>query len=252
MSSCDSEERSSIVLEQIIINTEEALQETQKRLEQVICDQNWNQRSFLFMYVSIEIYRLVISTLLILFVPQDCSDRLSIQRVCTLSQNMSPDNLFYLGGLIVNYITLGFFLVLYVIEIIRELNLIHYLEVSKDKPFDNVSVGAVFDLLPASVKHNIYYLDTYYQKLGYFCCVLFLCNTALSGVIISHYSLGSQTYESFATNILFMATKIYHIYYVVSTDKNVLFSAYLVGRLQYNDIDPVLKKKIEISDRINI
>jgi len=37
---------------------------------------------------------------------------------------------------------------------------------------------------------------------------------------------------------LFMASKVYNVYSIANTEKNVFYSAYLSNKLQYNEVDP--------------
>jgi len=70
-------------------------------------------------------------------------------------------------------------------------------------------------------------------------------NIATSSIIISEYSLGNQTLVIFLTNILFMVTKLSHVYIIIHTEKNIFLSAYLNTKVQFNDIDPHELVKLE-------
>jgi hypothetical protein len=65
-----------------------------------------------------------------------------------------------------------------------------------------------------------------------------LTNAILSGFVVSDYYLDKQTTSTFVTNILFIITKLIDIYTVANTEENIFYSAYLKGRIQYNDVDP--------------
>jgi len=76
-----------------------------------------------------------------------------------------------------------------------------------------------------------------YQKTGYFALTCFIVNTALSGVVVYNYYLDDKTTSTFITSVLFMITKMADVYTTVKTKKNVFYSAYLKGKVQYNDLD---------------
>jgi hypothetical protein len=198
-----------------------------------IRSQDFSQKIGIIPTVAFEIYRVVISTCLILFVPQKCDDH-----VCELKENLVLENQKYSAGVVINFITLASFLALYFVEVRRENTLINYLEVSANVASDNISVGKTLELLPKDKQAIIHYLDKCYQRGGFFIIFLFLTNAILSGFVVSDYYLDKQTTSTFVTNILFIITKLIDIYTVANTEDNIFYSAYLKGRIQYNDVDP--------------
>jgi len=211
-----------------------------KKLIEYLNSQDFPQHIYMCTSVSIELYRVLVSTLLILFIPQDCGGG----QMCTLLQNMVSTDDVYSTGITVNFITLGIFLIFYAIEISREKKLIKYLEVNPQIASDNESLTLIFDIIPMEYKNKIYRLDYYYQKITYVCVLLFIVNTIISGIVIYHYSLGNQTTTTFITNVLFMATKVYDSYSIANTDTSIFYSAYMRNHVQFNDIDPCLKRRL--------
>jgi hypothetical protein len=183
--------------------------------------------------VLLELYRVMVSTLLILFVPQKCNDH-----VCTMSENMVWQGPMYNSGVIVNFLTTASFLGMYYFETKRESKLIAYLEVSETCACDNETVGTNLKKLSKTRQDIIFYFDKRYQQAGYFAMFMFAFNTILSGFIVYDYYLDNQTTSTFVTNILFMITKIVDVYATVHTEKNIFYSAYMKQKLQYNDVDP--------------
>jgi len=217
------------------------IKKTEEQITKIINSQDFNQKIWIIIYVIFELYRLFISTLLILFVPQNCNGQ-----ICTFVENLIPNNNFYIAGLFMNFFTLLSYIFLYGFEITREFKLVKYLDVNNSLPTDNNSVGNVVKKLYSNKMNLIHFLNSWYQKIGIFCCITFFVNTIISGIIINEYSLGNQTISGFITNILFMFTKIYHIYCLVNTDKNIFYSAYLLQKVQFNDLDSKIKKIIEL------
>ncbi len=202
-------------------------------LTSLMNNQDLNQKVNVAISVSVELYRVLVSCLLLVFVPQSCGDHL-----CSYSENVSLGTQKYSACLALNFLTMFFFVLMYIFEIKRENKLICYLEVNKALPCDNESVGKVLDKLPVEKKKTILDLDYFYQKLAYTSMFLFVGNTVLSGIIVYNYYLDNQTTTTFVTNVLFMVTKVGDVYTTVTTEKNVFYSAYLKGKVQYNDVDP--------------
>ena len=196
-------------------------------------DQNFMQKLSVLPTFILELYRVMISSFLILFVPQKCGDH-----VCSYSENMTGGSELYSAGLIFNFITMFSFLVMYVFEIKRENRLITYLEVNKSVASDNNSVQKLLEGLPKEKRDSIWTLDKCYQRAGYMSIGCFIANSALSGVVIYQYYLDSQTTTTFVTNIIVMISKLGDVYTTVNTEKNIFYSAYLRGKIQFNDVDP--------------
>jgi cytochrome b subunit of formate dehydrogenase len=204
-----------------------------QQLQDFLANQDNNQKINVAISVVLELYRVLVSSLLILFVPQDCDGHL-----CTLTENMETTSQLYTTGLFFNFATMFVFLIMYGLEIKRENRLITFLDVNKSKAADNDSVGNVLHKLPIEKRNSILSLDTYYQKAAYVAMVSFVINSIISGIIVYQYYLGNQTTTTIITNILFMVSKLSDVYLTVNTEKNIFYSAYLKGKIQYNDVDP--------------
>jgi len=196
-------------------------------------DQNFIQKISVIPIIVIELYRVMISSFLILFVPQKCDDH-----VCSYSENMAGGSKLYVAGLIFNFATMFSFFIMYIFEIKRENRLITYLEVNKTVASDNDSVQKLLESLPEEKRNSIWTLDKCYQRSGCISIGCFVANSALSGIVIYQYYLDSQTTTTFITNIMVMASKLGDVYTTVNTEKNIFYSAYLKGKVQFNDVDP--------------
>ena len=129
------------------------------------------------------------------------------------------------------------FLIMYFFEIKRENRLITYLEVNKNVPSDNDTVQKMLESLPEHKRNSIWTLDKYYCRSGYISIGCFITNSFLSGFVIYQYYLDTQTTTTFVTNIVVMITKLGEVYATVNTEKNIFYSAYLKGKVQFNDVD---------------
>lgn len=208
-------------------------QSTLQRLQIALADQDNNQKLTAAVSVTLELYRVLASSLLILFIPQSCRGH-----VCTLQENMETESNVYTAGLVVNFVTMFAFLVMYSVEIKRENKLIAYLEVNQTQPTDNSSVGQALQRLSEEKRGNILTLDKYYQRSAYLAMLFFVANAILSGIVVYDYSLGNQTTTTIITNILFMVMKLVDVHAIVNTEENIFYSAYLKGKVQFNDVDP--------------
>jgi hypothetical protein len=228
-----------------VVETDVVLEEIDNKANvanSVSSNQDFIQKVSIIPVVGVELYKVMVSCFLILFVPQKCGDH-----ICELNENLIFKNKLYNTGLVLNFITMFSFVVLYFFEVKRENRLIAYLENNPKRPFDNDSVGKILELLPAQKSSAILILDRYYQRTGCFVLFMFLLNSIVSGVVVYEYYLDNQTTTSFITNILFMITKLSDIYVTVNTEKNIFYSSYLKGRVQFNDVDP--DKLLQIEDK---
>lgn len=196
-------------------------------------EQNFKQKIGIIPTILIELYKVMVSSFLILFAPQKCGDH-----ICSLDENLESPNLLYTIGLIMNFITMGSFLIFYGLEIKRENKLITYLEVNQTLPTDSSSVEIALEKLPEEKRNSLYMLNKWYQRLGWFVLTMFIANTGLSAYIVHGYYSDNQTLSTFITSVLFMVGKLSDIYFIVSTEKNVFYSSYLKSKIQYNDVDP--------------
>ena len=242
----------------IPIPKKKSISKTPTILEQIndkLNDQDFIQKVSMIPIIALEMYRVMVSSFLVLFVPQKCDNH-----VCSLSENMVLENELYTAGLVFNFITMASFIAMYSLEIKRENRLITYLEVNKSVAFDNSSVEQALAKLPILKRDSIWALDKYYMYSGLTSIGLFIINTILSGFVVYNYYLDSQTTSTYITNILFMVTKLADVYSNVNTEKNVFYSAYMKGKIQYNDVDPdkvtlllqdiIVEKNNEIPDKV--
>jgi len=223
----------------VIDNKEIAEDELEKATMKAIMNNQDNQQklsmSITFLF---EMYRVIMSTLLVLFVPQQCDDG-----PCSVSDKTKPQDQFELFTLVFNFITFASFLAMYILESKRELHLINYLDINRFKPRDNESVGNELDYLSLKRRNRIEVSELNYQYSSYLNMVLFMLNSLFSGIVVFNSFLDSKTITVYLTNILFMTSKLYDVYNTVNTKPYVFLSAYLTRKIQYNDIDPDKREK---------
>lgn len=205
-------------------------------IKKTLKNQDFTQQVMISFYFLVELYRALASSLLIIFVPQDCGGN-----TCTFNDNLYTNDTIIITGTAINGVTFLALFLLYIFELNRELKMVKYLDVNPSLSLTNEDVGQTLTALDNKKINKIYFIDGIYEKLGIVCVILFICNTVLSGYIINGRQLNDQTYSTFVTNISFMLNKIYNIYVISTTEKNIFYSAYLTKRVQFNDVDPDYK-----------
>jgi hypothetical protein len=226
--------------------SEKAL-EKRPSFRDMLKDQDTQQKLNVALTLVLEVYRVLMGAMLVLFVPQNCNGQ-----ICSLSDNFDRND----GGITkaafaLNMLTVSSFLVLYKIEVSRENRMIDYLNVNPELPRDNEAVEEALLKLDPTKKEEIWKLDGHYQKAGYFCMGAFGLNSVISLLVIFSNYLDDKTLTVLITNLLFLSMKIKDVFAVVNTDKNIFLSSYLTRKIQFNDIDPDhLPKQIEQIDDI--
>jgi len=195
-------------------------------------NQDVQQTMTMMLTCTFEFYRVIMSTLLTLFVPQSCGGE-----PCGISDKMTPTDTFGSFVLASNFITLGLFFIMYFIEVKREWCLINYLDINRFKPRDNESVKEALVDLSQRRQLRIRNFDETYKYSSYVCMTAFTLNSFFSGLVIFADFLDSKTITVYLTNTLFMTTKLYDVYSIIDTKPYVFLSSYLSRKIQYNDVD---------------
>jgi hypothetical protein len=205
-----------------------------KRLIAKVSDQDFTQKFNASITFVLELYRVLMGAMLLMFVPQKCDDR-----SCGLTELMfTHAGAAYNANYVINFFTIASFLLLYVVEFRREHKMIDYLDVNPKFASDNTSVGNALMLLPEKRRNIILNLDHNYQRATYLSMFFFILNTIYSGCSVYDRYLDSKTSSVFFTNIIFLATKLIDANALANTETNIFYSAYLKNRVQYNYVDP--------------
>ena len=205
-------------------------------------DQDFMQKFNVSISFVLELYRVLMGTMLIMFVPQKCGEEM-----CGITDNMFKSTDVYSVNAGVNIATLIAFVYLYVVEVRRENTLINYLDINKEFACDNDAVGEALLLLPDKKRNLVLNLDHRYQLASYIALFFFLANTIFSGYSVYYNYLDSKTTSVFITNVLFLAGKLIQTNALANTEENVFYSAYLTDRIQYNYVDP---DKVSMENRV--
>lgn len=199
----------------------------------VSSNQDRNQKVSMVFTTLFEIYRVLMSSLLLMFVPQLCGEA-----QCSLNDKVFPDNDYEKFVAISNYLAMTTFFVFYYYEVTREMYFINYLHTNRFKSRDNDSVEVAMKQLDDERKEKIENAADTYRTMGYVCTGSFAFNTVVSSVAVFGNFLDSKTITVMVTNVMFMSIKLYDVYFVTNTKKYVFLSAYLNRKVQFNDVDP--------------
>jgi hypothetical protein len=190
------------------------------------------QRVNVYIFVCFELYRSIISSFLILFVPQKCG-----YHSCNTNENLLLIDELYITGLVMNFFTMMLFVILYFVETIRENELIGYLGIDKSKYLNDDSVSIMLENIENKKRDSIYFWNRCYQISGYITIISFTMNSVISGIIVYNHYLDSRTTTSFITNVFFMTVKLVDIQTTFDSEKDTYYSAYLKRKIQFNIVE---------------
>lgn len=220
-----------------------------------------------------ELFKITMSCLLSVFVPQSCNGS-----TCSIDQNFSDLSAFNLFVIIYNFMTLGFFIILYIIEVHRETWLIQHLEkdpgISESNLFDgenfqSESGGLVsFKVAYPKLHAELESLNTRYLNIYNIITFFYITNSVFSGVLVFYYYyLDYRTVTGFFTNIMLCSSKIRSGRGVATqafTDKlipngqqtkkvrNIAISYYNTQFVAFNIVDPDYSNAIRKNEKVSM
>ena len=194
--------------------------------------QNTKQRikaTCLFIFTG---FKVIIATLLSLFVHQVCFNN----QECTLYDNVNDLSPFNLVVVSFNFITLGIFIGMYVLEFYREHWCIYWLDVDRTMPADNLKLEIE---AYADIKTHLRELNVWYCRYALFLSGVATLNVVLSALLVSRYYGGYKTVTSFFTNVFLVCDKLYACVYIshASYREMLPFSAYMQDYIVFNTVD---------------
>ena len=171
-----------------------SIKELSENIQTIVSDQDFKQKSAVYVSFVLELYRVLMGSMLLMFVPQKCDDH-----ICDMFENTTVVPEVYNTAIALNAYALVCFLIMYIVEIKRENKLINYLEVDKHFAFDNESVGEALVKLPANKKESILAYDGYYLHSGYLALSAFALNAGVSGYVVYTNYLDDKTFTVYLT-----------------------------------------------------
>lgn len=203
---------------------------------QKLTSEDTTQQISVLLTFLLQLWQMSVGSLLILFTPLSCGDH-----ACSASEKFSNPYPFYLVVLLTNFATFIFMFVMYIYELRREDYLIKIMDVDENFNNDGDDVANRMKLLTLEEQGHLAYLNWWYKYSFYGSLVLYLVNGCFSLSVVSKFYGGPQTGTAFATNVLFIVKKLLDIRTTVYCEDNVYFSAYMLQKVQFNHVDPIIQ-----------
>jgi len=188
-----------------------------------------SQRLSIVLFGCFEAYRTIISSFLIVFVPQKCG-----AYSCTIIENIIPKDNLEIVAISVNTFMALYFCVLFSTERIRETTVKKYLVPDKSYPTDKDYLINMISQMESIDKRRILKLNRIYRILAQFLLFLFFVNAGISCAVIQKNYLNNTTVTVFVTNALFMINRIYKSLKITSSGEYNIYSAYRTDSILYN------------------
>jgi hypothetical protein len=206
-------------------------------------DQDFGQRIKVMGIFSLQFYKVLMGTMLSLFVPQACyeeigdgSEERGNLQICTLTQNYENSDIYHQITLSWNTLSFVCFVFCYVLELRRENWAIKFLDIDNDKP-DN-SLKQIIILEPKLDKQMDKLNKIYLYGLS-ITAIIYFINVCLMINILLHDYHSMSTISCFISFVLLVQMKLYNslsiAYQSVKSDK--MMSAFMSEFVSYNVLD---------------
>jgi hypothetical protein len=206
-------------------------------------DQDFGQRIKVMGIFSLQFYKVLMGTMLSLFVPQACyeeigdgSEERSNLQICTLTQNYENSDIYHQVTLSWNTLSFVCFVFCYVLELRRENWAIKFLDIDNDKP-DN-SLKQIIVLEPKLDKQMDKLNKIYLYGLSITAIIYFINVCLMINILLRDYH-SMSTISCFISFVLLVQMKLYNslsiAYQSVKSDK--MMSAFMSEFVSYNVLD---------------
>lgn len=196
-------------------------------------DVDTRQRLMSFFGLCLQLYRVTMSSLLLVFVPQACN-----HTTCSISERLSPVNNFNLFALFVNFITFFIFIAHFCIEYYREHVFIEYLDVDTQKPQTSLKSDIVRFPIISRKLFSVHYL---YKNSAKIIIISTIVNYLVSALILVLYRLKDETTILILfTNLILILDKLANSNFISNAsnlEELICYSAYIKQPLVCNTID---------------
>ena len=201
---------------------------------------------FKFIFQS---YKVMMGSLLTLFVPQECFiDNQS--QICSLQNNIEKNDILNKIALGFNFLSVFLFIGCYIIELKRENFLIKHLDINHDFPDNNLDL--ILDKKPEFAnelkKYNKYYFS-YVKVLA----SIYMFNLIISSISIYDHYAGISTITSYMSYTTLILLKLYDSTYISysSSKNNRALSSYMLEFSSFNVYDKDFLEESSKQDKID-
>ena len=188
-----------------------------------------------------ESFKVLMATLLSIVVPQRCDNQ--PDKLCTMMDNFTNLTNYNTAVTVFNFITLGGFIGLYVVEYMRENWCIEYLDI--DNNVANTNLKTEIELYP-EYKERMITLNSNYNKMSIAIVTSNIINFILSAVLIyGYYYLDYRSVTVLITNFILIIDKLINCFNVSNkaVEEMLPISAYMTTPIVFNVIDNDHKHK---------
>lgn len=187
----------------------------------------------------IQWYTISTATLLSIFVPQSCSDGTinDNRHECTEIDNITHLTVYNTFVIVFNFVTLGLFFGLYVLEIYRENLLIDKLSTDKTLPHDHLKIELVKYPI---IKNKLISVHIKYLRYTVVLGVVSFFNSLVSGILVfKYFYLNKNTVIIWLTFSISVFKKIYDSYLIAMSSYLDLIptSAFMTERVIFNKVN---------------
>jgi len=190
----------------------------------------------------LQFYKILMGTMLTLFIPQNCDGH-----ICTITDNYENQDIYHKMALYWNGLTLFFFLITYFYELKRENWSIKYLDI--DYNFSDNNLKSIIIKEPKLDK-QMDRLNIRYRNIVITTIFLYFVNLCLTIRLLNKNYHSSSTLSCFASFSLLVMMKLYNsftvAYYSVKSDK--MMSAYMSEFVSFNVLDSDYLKEKELKN----
>jgi len=210
-------------------------------------------------------YKVIMGSLLILFVPQKCEELIDTSSsnsisnneyesvVCSVSDNLhKTDDMFHNVTLGFNFLCVGLFLITYVVELRREHWCVKNLDINHDYP-DN-HLDDIIDQKP-ELKAELYKRNNRYFKITSVTSSIYMINLILSSIIIYDNYIGVQAVTSYTSYVALILLKIYNSLFIsyTSLKHEKALSGYITEFSSFNVFDEDIEEnETNINEKLKL
>lgn len=183
---------------------------------------------FIFILQS---YKVVMGSMLTLFVPQLCGDK-----VCGVTDNLYKEGTLHRAALSFNFISAFTFFVCYIIELKRENWCVEHLDI--DDNFGDNNLPDVLKKRP-DLELALHKINDSYFYSSQVTAVTYFINLIVSTVSIYHYTTGVTTITAYLSFVILILMKLKNAIYISRNSKrnNIALSAYMSELQSFNVVD---------------
>ena len=206
-------------------------------------DNDTKERLKVLLIFMLQSYKVVMGSMLTLFVPQLCDNG----GVCSLVDNVTKEGHLHRASLGINFLSMISFLACYYIELQRENWCIKYLDISDDHGDNNLPL-LLKDMPELEVElHKIN--DKYYYS-SHITAGLYVLNLIISTISIYEHSAGAATVTSYISFVILVLFKLNNAIAISKDSKNnnMALSAYMTELQSFNVLDEDYKDYLKYKD----